>query len=52
MDKQTERELSHIKATIEDKTSQMDKQCAAEFMSELTDWAYAKMDNFIYDDEI
>ncbi len=29
----------------------MDNQGAAEFMSDLADWAYAEMDNFLYLDE-
>ncbi len=52
MSKQEERELEEIKTLVKDKTSKMDSQSAAEFMSDLADWAYAEMDNFIYDDEI
>lgn len=47
----TERQLHDIKSQVRAITSEMDKQTAVGFLSDLADWAYTQSEELLYDDE-
>lgn len=51
MDRKAENELNEIKSRVREVTSDMDLQTAAEYLSNLADWAYAQYEGVIIDDE-
>lgn len=51
MNKQTEKQLGIIKASLTGVISTFDRTTASEFMSDLADWAYEQYETLTYDNE-